>query len=82
MMAELDLVKEKREQALIYTTAHNQVVAKYHNKRVQSRNFKIGDLVLKKVLVKKPGLGSFGPKWEGQFRVTDVVRPGMCRLAD
>ena len=31
MMAELDLVEEKREQALIYTIARNQVIAKYYN---------------------------------------------------
>ena len=51
MIAKLDLVKEKREQVLIRTTAHNQVVAKYYNKKFHPRTFKAVDLVFKKVLV-------------------------------
>ena len=47
MMVELDLVKEKRELALICTTVCNQVITKNYNKRFQPRTFKVGDLVLK-----------------------------------
>ena len=79
-MAKLDLVEENREQALIHTTAHNQLVTKYYNKRFQPRTFKVGDLVLKKVMIQKPELGSFGPKWEGQFSVISIVRSGTYRL--
>ena len=61
MMAELDLVEEKREQALICTVTRNQVITKYYKKWFEPKTFKVGDLVLKKVLVQKPILGSFGP---------------------
>ena len=79
--AELDLVEEKREQATIKMAARNQVVARYYNKRFRPREFKVGDLVLKKVIVPQPGLGAFGPKWEGPLRVIGIVRPGTYLLA-
>ena len=82
MLPELDLIEEKREQALIRTAARNQVVARYYDKRFRPRVFWVGDFVLKKVLVQEPGLGSFGPKWEGPYRITEVVRLGTYRLAD
>ncbi|GMN69208.1 hypothetical protein TIFTF001_038253 [Ficus carica] len=34
------------------------------------------------VLVQEPGLGSFGPKWNGPYTITRVVRPGTYRLSD
>ena len=81
-MPTLDLVEEKREQALIQTVTHNQVVARYYDKKFRLRVFRVGDLVLKKVLVQEPGLGSFGLKWDGPYRITEVVRLGTYRLAD
>ena len=68
-MPELDLVEEKREQALIRTAACNQVVARYYYKKFRLRVFRVGDLVLKKILIQKPRLGSFGPKWDEQYRL-------------
>lgn len=54
----------------------------YYDKKFRPRVFWISDLVLKKVLVQEPGLGSFGPKWDGPYRITDVVRSVTYRLAD
>lgn len=82
MMAELNLIEEKREQALILITTRNQVVAIYYNKKFQPRTFKVKDLVLKKVLIQNPELGSFSPKWEGPFMVIGIIRLGTYQLAD
>ena len=81
-MTELDLVDEKREQTVIHTIIRNQVVTKYYNKRFQPKTFKVGDPVLKKVMVQKPRLGSFGPKLEGPIRVIGIVRSGTYQLVD
>lgn len=67
LMAELDLIKEKGEQAIIRTAARNQVIARYYDKKYWPWIFRTGDLVLKKVLVQELGLGSFGLKWHGPF---------------
>ncbi|GMN63958.1 hypothetical protein TIFTF001_033028 [Ficus carica] len=40
------------------------------------------DLVMKRVLVQEPGLGSFGSKWDGPYTITGVVRPETYRLSD
>ena len=49
LLDELDLVNERREQALICIQNIQQVAAKYYNTNVCSRKFKEGDLVLQKV---------------------------------
>lgn len=82
LMTELDPVEEKKERARIWTITHNRVVASYYNKKFWPKIFKEGDLVLKKVLVQEPGLGWFGPKCYGLFKITRVARPGTYRLAD
>ena len=45
----LDLLEEKREQALIRMAYYQSQIAKYHNKKVRRKEFKLGDLVLRKV---------------------------------
>ena len=75
-MSALYVIEEKREQALIRTATRNQVVARYYEKKFQPRVFRVGDLVLKKILIQEPGLGSFSPKWDEPYRITEVVRPG------
>ncbi|GMN75440.1 hypothetical protein TIFTF001_056521 [Ficus carica] len=37
---------------------------------------------MKRVLVQGPGLGSFGPKWDGPYTITGIVRPGTYQLSD
>ena len=82
MLPELDLVEEKREQALIRTAVRNQVVARYYDNKFRPRIFRVGDLVLNRVLVQEPSLGSFCPKWDRPYRIIEIVRPGTYRLAD
>ena len=45
----LDLLEEKREQALVGMTYYQNQIARYYNKKVRRREFKLGDLVLRKV---------------------------------
>ncbi|XP_075483633.1 uncharacterized protein LOC142523787 [Primulina tabacum] len=66
---ELDLVEEKREQALIRMEAYRGGVMKSYNKRVRIRYFQIGDLVIKKV---NPvgDVGKLEARREGPFKIT------------
>ncbi|XP_040999419.1 uncharacterized protein LOC121245210 [Juglans microcarpa x Juglans regia] len=43
----LDFLEERREEAVSRAAANKWRVEKYFNKRVQPRNFKVGDMVLK-----------------------------------
>ena len=59
-------------------------MSKGYNRRVQPRDFKIGDLVLRKVVgsQKDPTKGKLGPNWEGPYKVTSVAGVGAYRLED
>ena len=80
----LDLIDELRNAAQVKVAAYQQRVAKYYNSKVKDRSFKVGDLVLRKVMLntKEANTGCLGPNWEGPYRVTGVLRPGTYQLED
>ena len=59
----LDLIEEKREQALKRVEDYHRKTARYYDQRVKPRSYKPGDLVLKKLLPtrKDPTHGKLGP---------------------
>ena len=59
----LDLLEEKREQALKRDKDYHRKTAKYYDRRVRPRSFRPSDLVLKKLLPlrKDPTHGKLGP---------------------
>ena len=67
LLDELDLVNERRDQALICIQNNQQVAAKYYNTNVCSRKFKEGDLVFQKVFqnTAERNAGKLGTNWEG-----------------
>ncbi|XP_077215663.1 uncharacterized protein LOC143850290 [Tasmannia lanceolata] len=77
----LDLVLEKREQALLRTASYQQRVTRYYNARVKKCMVKPGDLVLRWAEVSDPrNTGKLAPKWEGPYRVVRALRPGTYQL--
>jgi hypothetical protein len=78
----LDLLDEARDQAEVKTKAYQQKMARYHDRRVKHREFKVGDLVLKRVTLatKDPTQGKLGPTWEGPYRVTKFYKRGTYHL--
>ena len=78
----LDLLDEKREQVLQRTEDYQRKTARYYNQKVKPRSYKLGDLVLKKLLParKNPAYGKLGPSWEGPYIVTRVIRLGIYEL--
>ncbi|XP_024009904.1 uncharacterized protein LOC112085120 [Eutrema salsugineum] len=83
MLDELDLINEKRDQALVRIQNYQQATARYYNKNVRSRRFKEGELVLRKVFqnTAEKNAGKLGANWEGPYKITKVVRPGVYELA-
>ena len=49
MRANLDLLEEKQSRVVERVAAYQSKIARHFNKRVRVRNFKEGDLVLRKV---------------------------------
>ena len=71
----LDLIEEKREQALKRVEDYHRKTARHYDQRVKPRSYKPGDLVLNKLLParKDPTHGKQGPNWEGPYIVSRVV---------
>ena len=81
---DLDLLEEIREFAHICEVATKQRVARHFNKKVRSRKFKAGDLVLRRVELarKDRAQGKFAPTWEGPFRVKAELGKGAYKLEE
>ena len=80
----LDLLDERREQALIRLGSYQQQLRKDYNKNVRPRSFQQRDLVLRKVLwsTKNPTEGKLGPNWEGPYRVRSLTGTGAYHSED
>ena len=57
-------------------------MAKYYNSQVRHRDFKVRDLVLRKVTgaTGDPTQGKLGPNWEGPYRIIAFQRKDTYHL--
>ena len=80
----LDLIEERRENAMIQLTYYKHKLKQGYDANVKLRPLALDDLVLRKVVgtVKNPAWGKLGPNWEGPYRITSVARIGAYFLAD
>ncbi|XP_077231532.1 uncharacterized protein LOC143864659 [Tasmannia lanceolata] len=77
----LDLLEERREESQIRAVAYKQKVSRYHDTKIRPREFRTGDLVLRKAAVSQPRrVDKLSPTWEGPYRIKEVIRPGSYRL--
>ncbi|XP_008245090.1 PREDICTED: uncharacterized protein LOC103343199 [Prunus mume] len=72
----LDLIQERRAQANLRNEAYKQRVSQYYDSRVRSHFFRIGEWVLRKVLLstKNPMEGTLRPSWEGPYEIIGILR--------
>ena len=79
---QLDLLDEIRVIAEQRLARYQDFMAKYYNSRVRHKDFKIGDLVLRKVMdaTRDPTQGKFNPNWKGPYRITSWQRKDTYHL--
>ncbi|RWW47912.1 hypothetical protein BHE74_00046063, partial [Ensete ventricosum] len=79
----LDILEERRAKAHLKNLHCQRAVAQLYNRRVQPRPIANGDLVLRRVEVSDPGhtRGKLVPRWEGPYRITQVVRDRTYTLS-
>ncbi|XP_048620045.1 uncharacterized protein LOC125590502 [Brassica napus] len=84
LLDELDLINERRDQALIRIQNYQHAAAKYYNSNVRHRRFKEGDLDLHKVFQNtvERNAGKLGAYWEGPYKVIKVVRPASYQIVN
>ena len=80
----LDLLQEKRDHAQVTMSAYQERVAKYFNRKVKPRSFRVGDLVLHKVTLatRDSTEGKLAPNWEGPYKVISCQRLEAYYLED
>ena len=78
----LHLIDEVRAIAKQRLARYQDRMAKHYNSRVRHRDFKVGDLVLRKVMGAARDLtqGKLSPNWEGPYRITSWQRKGTYHL--
>ena len=79
---QLQLADEKRMRALSHSQCYQKRIARAYNKRVRKRSFKVGDMVMKKILPSHlpDPRGKFKPSWDGPLIVREVLPGGALRL--
>ncbi|KAL0288882.1 UNVERIFIED_CONTAM: hypothetical protein Scaly_2717600 [Sesamum calycinum] len=75
----LDFVEEVRERASVPAAMYKARIAKAYNSKVRPRNFQVGDLVMRKAEASGP-IGKLDSKWEGPYKVTEIVGTGAYKL--
>ena len=80
----LDLIKERRENAIVQLAYYQHKLKQGYDANVKLRPLTVGDLVLRKVLgtAKNPTWGKLGPNLEGSYHITSVAGIGAYYLED
>ena len=78
MTEQLDLLEECWEFATIQLADYQQKMAQRYDKNVRTREFKVGDLVLRRTVGNAKDLNTrkLASNWEGLYKVTAIARAG------
>jgi hypothetical protein len=77
----LDALEEERDLAAARSAIYQQDLRRYHSRRVRSRTFQEGDLVLR-LTHEQAGMHKLSPPWEGPFVVSKNLNNGLYYLMD
>ena len=80
----LDLIEEKRENAMVQLAYYQQKLKQGYDANVKLRPLTLGDLVLRRIvgIAKNPTWGKLGPNWEGPYCITLEAGIGAYFLED
>ena len=80
-MSQLELLDERRLQAANHVQVYQKRNSRAYQKKVIECKFSIGDLVLKRIMVKLGGPRSnLRPNWEGPFVVSGIFLGNAYQL--
>jgi hypothetical protein len=77
----LDQVEEAWDVALLHSARYQQSLRRYHARRVRSRGFQVGDLVLR-LRQDARGRHKLTPPWEGPFIIVKILKSRTYKLAN
>jgi hypothetical protein len=73
----VNLLDEAQDISLARTAVYQQALRNYHSRRIRTRGFSVGDLVLR---LKQERTLKLESPWEGLFIVSEVIPGGAYRL--
>ena len=76
---DMDALDKARDIALARTAVYQQNLRNYHSRRIHSRSFEEGDLVLR---LKQAGHHKLESPWEGPYIIHEAIRGGSYHLRD
>ncbi|XP_052481430.1 uncharacterized protein LOC128035548 [Gossypium raimondii] len=80
---QLNLIEEKSLRAIRHGQMYQKRMMRAYNKKVRPREFREGDLVLKKILpMQKDSRGKWMPNWEGPYIVKKAFSGGTLILCE
>jgi hypothetical protein len=77
----LDLLDEERDMAAARSAIYQQDLRRYHSRRVRTRTFQEGDLVLR-LIQDQTDMHKLSLPWEGPFVVSKNLHNGSYYLID
>ena len=77
----MDLLVEKRDVTAACLAIYQQDMRRYHSRRVKTRTFQEGDLVLR-LIQDQTDMHKLSPSWEGPFVVSKNLNNGSYYLID
>ena len=77
----LDLLDEERDIAVARSAIYQQDLRRYHSRRVKTRTFQEGDLVLR-LIQDQTDMHKLFPPWDGPFVVSKNLNNGSYYLID
>ncbi|XP_017221564.1 uncharacterized protein LOC135148512 [Daucus carota subsp. sativus] len=82
MRTNLELLDEVRAEAVQKMELYKEKTRDFFGKRVRMRAFQVGDLVNRATEASDPRhTGKLMPKWEGPYKIAQIIRPGSYKLS-
>ena len=83
LLIQLELLDERRLRAVKHVQVYQKCLSKFYQKKVIERKFEIGDMVVKRKMVKLGGpMSKFQPNWEGSFLVKEAYLSNAYKLVN
>ena len=77
----MDALDEERDLAAAWSAIYQQDLRRYHSRRVKTRTFQEGDLVLR-LIQDQSDMHKLSPPWEGPFVISRNLNNGSYYLID
>ncbi|XP_074351478.1 uncharacterized protein LOC141690590 [Apium graveolens] len=77
----LELIEEVQDQAVARMEKYKEKTKEHFSKKSWVKNFQVGDPVLRDKEASNPtNTGKLMPRWEGPYKIKEVLRPGTYKL--